>query len=130
MEDDSADEEFMVTDAYLSGTPASESDAIFITVEVMPQYPGGDKAMQEFIRKELRYPAAAKDASIQGTVYVNFVVDATGEVGNIKLIRGIGGGCDEEAMKMVSKMPRWKPGRQNGKNVPVSMTIPVQFKLQ
>lgn len=130
MEDDSADEEFMVTDAYLSGTPASESDAIFITVEVMPQYPGGDKAMQEFIRKELRYPAAAKDASIQGTVYVNFVVDATGEVGNIKLIRGIGGGCDEEAMKMVSKMPKWKPGRQNGKNVPVSMTIPVQFKLQ
>ena len=103
---------------------------IFQIVEEMPAYPGGDQKMMEYIAKNIKYPQIARESGIQGRVFVGFVVEPDGSVSNVKIMRGIGGGCDEEAMRVVKSMPKWKPGKQRGKPVRVSYTLPVNFKLQ
>ena len=103
---------------------------VFTIVEEMPGYPGGDAKMYEYLGKNIKYPQIARESSIQGRVFVNFVVEPDGSVTNVEVLRGIGGGCDEEAMRVVKSMPKWKPGKQRGKVVRVSYTLPVVFKLQ
>jgi TonB family protein len=103
---------------------------VFTVVEQMPEYSGGNNAMNAFIASNISYPQNAKENGIQGTVYVSFLVDETGAVGNAKVIRGIGNGCDEEALRVVKMMPKWKPGKQSGKNVKVSFTLPIKFALK
>ena len=100
-----------------------------IIFEITPEYPGGDKARLNFLRENIVYPKEAKEKRIQGTVYVGFVVEKDGTLSDIKVLRGIGGGCDEEAIRIVKMMPKWKPGKQRGKEVRVSFTMPVRFKL-
>ena len=107
-----------------------ETDVPFVVVEQMPQFPGGEKEMMKFIRNTLRYPTMAQENGISGTVIVNFVVDRDGKITRIKVIRGIGGGCDEEAIRVLNKMPLWNPGKQGGKAVLVSYTMPVKYVLQ
>ena len=107
-----------------------EPEKPFIIVEQMPQYPGGEKEMMKFIKNNLRYPSAAIDAGISGTVTVNFEVGRDGKISRIKVIRGIGGGCDEEAVRILEKMPAWSPGKQGGMAVLVSYTVPFKFVLQ
>jgi protein TonB len=102
----------------------------FITAEEMPAYTGGDAERQKFLSETIKYPALAVDNGIQGTVYVQFVVDSKGNITDVKIMRGIGGGCDEEALRVVKMMPPWHPGKQNGKAVRVLFTMPVIFKLQ
>lgn len=106
-----------------------EETPIFTVVEDMPSYPGGQGAMMKFLAANIKYPAQAKENGIQGRVFINFVVEADGKVSNVKLLRGIGGGCDEEAMRVVSAMPNWIPGKQDGKGVRVSYNLPVKFAL-
>ena len=103
---------------------------VFTIVEEMPSYPGGDQKMYEYLGKNIKYPQIARESSIQGRVFVNFVVEPDGSVSNVKVHRGIGGGCDEEAVRVVKSMPKWKAGKQRGKAVRVSYTLPVVFKLQ
>ena len=103
---------------------------VFTIVEEMPSYPGGDQKMYEYLGKNIKYPQIARESSIQGRVFVNFVVEPDGSVSNVKVLRGIGGGCDEEAVRVVQSMPKWKAGKQRGKAVRVSYTLPVVFKLQ
>lgn len=103
---------------------------VFTIVEEMPGYPGGDLKMYEYLGKNIKYPQIARESGIQGRVFVNFVVEPDGSVSNVKVLRGIGGGCDEEAIRVVKSMPKWKPGKQRGKAVRVSYTLPVVFKLQ
>jgi protein TonB len=103
---------------------------VFTIVEEMPSYPGGDLKMYEYLGKNIKYPQIARESGIQGRVFVNFVVEPDGSVSNVKVLRGIGGGCDEEAIRVVKSMPHWKPGKQRGKAVRVSYTLPVVFKLQ
>lgn len=103
---------------------------IFTIVETMPEFPGGQQAMLEFIARNIKYPPLARESGIQGRVFVNFVVEPDGSVSNVKVIRGIGGGCDEEAIRVVQSMPKWTPGRQRGKAVRVSFNLPVRFTLQ
>ena len=103
---------------------------VFTIVEEMPSYPGGDVKMYEYLGKNIKYPQIARESGIQGRVFVNFVVEPDGSVSNVKVLRGIGGGCDEEAIRVVKSMPKWKPGKQRGKAVRVSYTLPVVFKLQ
>ncbi len=103
---------------------------IFQIVEEMPAYPGGDQKLMEYIAKNIKYPQIARESGIQGRVFVGFVVEPDGSVSNVKLLRGIGGGCDEEAMRVIKSMPKWKPGKQRGKAVRVSYQIPVNFRLQ
>lgn len=102
---------------------------IFTVVEDMPSYPGGQGAMMKFLAANIKYPAQAKENGIQGRVFINFVVEADGKVSNVKLLRGIGGGCDEEAIRVVNAMPNWTPGKQDGESVRVSFNLPVKFTL-
>ena len=103
---------------------------IFQIVEEMPSFPGGDQEMMVYVSKNIKYPQIARETGIQGKVFVNFVVEPDGSVSNVKILRGIGGGCDEEAMRVVKSMPKWKPGKQRGKPVRVSYNLPVNFRLQ
>lgn len=102
---------------------------IFQIVEEMPAFPGGERALMEYVLKNVKYPQIARETGIQGRVFVGFVVEPDGSVSNVKILRGIGGGCDEEAMRVIKSLPKWKPGKQRGKAVRVSYQIPVVFKL-
>jgi periplasmic protein TonB len=106
-----------------------EKKPIFTIVEEMPSFPGGDEPRVKFLRDNIVYPQMAKENNIQGTVYVSFVVDTKGKVTDVKLLRGIGGGCDEEAIRVVKLMPPWNPGKQNGKSVRVQFNMPIRFTL-
>lgn len=95
----------------------------------MPEFPGGNEAMAKFIVDNLKYPEAAKKGKIEGKVVVKFVVDEKGNVAKPEVMRGIGNGCDEEALRVIKAMPTWKPGEKEGKTVAVEMILPIQFKL-
>ena len=103
---------------------------IFQIVEEMPAFPGGEGKLLEYVATHIKYPQIARETGIQGRVFVGFVVEPDGSISNVKLLRGIGGGCDEEAMRVIKSLPKWKPGKQRGKAVRVSYQIPVLFKLQ
>ena len=103
---------------------------IFKVVEEMPEFPGGAAKMMEYIQKNIKYPMMARESDIQGRVFVNFVVEPDGTITNVMVMRGIGGGCDEEALRVVQSMPNWKPGKQRGSAVRCSFTVPIIFKLQ
>ena len=103
---------------------------IFKIVEEMPSFPGGEAKLMEYVGKNIKNPQIARETGIQGRVFVNFVVEPDGSVSNVTVLRGIGGGCDEEAMRVVKNMPKWKPGKQRGKAVRVQYMLPVNFRLQ
>ncbi|MBQ4398002.1 MAG: energy transducer TonB [Bacteroidales bacterium] len=107
-----------------------QEQEIFQIVEEMPSFPGGEAKLMEYVAKNIKYPQIARETGIQGRVFVGFVVEPDGSISNVKLLRGIGGGCDEEAMRVIKSLPKWKPGKQRGKAVRVSYQIPVFFKLQ
>jgi TonB family protein len=111
-------------------TPTEEIEKPLLVVEQNPEFQGGYDAMLKFLHDRMQYPATAQEAGIKGTVFVQFVVSKTGTISNAKILRGIGGGCDEEAINVVKQMPKWIPGRQNGQAVPVMFQIPVKFQLQ
>ena len=126
----SADESLLIFLESLSTLgDKPENDSIYQIVDEMPQYPGGEKVMMEYVAKNVKYPQEAKDKEIQGRVFVSFVVEKDGSVSTVKVLRGIGGGCDEEAVRVVSSMPKWKPGIKDGKPVRVSYMMPLNFKL-
>jgi TonB family protein len=106
-----------------------DNDTVYNIVEQMPEYPGGVEAMMKYIAENVKYPEEAKDKNIAGRVFLAFVVEKDGSVSNVKVLRGIGGGCDEEAARVINSMPKWKPGKQKGKPVRVSFQIPIYFKL-
>lgn len=107
-----------------------EEEQIFTIVENMPEFPGGQEALFKYLGKSIKYPSMAVDAGIQGRVYVSFMVDKDGKVKNAKVLRGIGGGCDEEAIRVINAMPKWSPGKQRGQAVKVQYTLPVLFSLR
>lgn len=101
----------------------------FTIVDNMPDFPGGANALMEFLAANTSYPQLALETGIQGTVFVNFVVRADGEIVNERILRGIGGGCDEEALRVVKLMPKWAPGSNRGKRVDVEFNLPMKFIL-
>jgi len=103
---------------------------IFMVVEDPPSFPGGDEARIRFLSENIRYPQMARESGIQGTVFVSFVVERDGSVTDVRVLRGIGGGCDEEAIRVINSMPRWNPGKQRGRPVRVQFTMPIRFTLQ
>jgi len=109
--------------------PEEDYNEVFIIVEDQPGFPGGEAALQRFLRDNIRFPAIAREAGIQGTVVVTFVIERDGSVSNVRVLRGIGGGCDEEAIRVVSMMPRWTPGKQRGRAVRVQFNMPIRFVL-
>jgi TonB family protein len=111
------------------GQYKKESDAVFVVVEEMPQFPGGEEAMISWIAQNVTYPGQAKNDGIRGVVVVNFVVSKTGKVGNVKVVRSVHPLLDAEAVRVIREMPEWKPGSQRGKTVDVKYTVPVKFDL-
>ena len=107
--------------------PGSQEKPIYTIVEVMPQYTGGDEARIKYLSESIKYPADALKKGIEGTVYVSFIVEADGSVTNVNILRGIGGGCDEEALRVVKEMPKWIPGMHKGKPARVQFNLPLKF---
>ena len=107
----------------------SNAEEPFAYVEQMPTFPGGNEAMYRHIYNNLKYPATARENGIYGQVIVQFVVSENGDIQNARVARGIGGGCNEEALRVVNNMPKWTPGKHNGRNVPVTFTLPIKFGL-
>ena len=105
------------------------TDSVYEVAEVMPEFPGGTQALFKFISENLEYPQHAIDGQIEGRVVVQFVVDKTGKVGNIQVVRSIDKLLDQAAIDVVRALPAWKPGMQNGQPVNVRYTLPVSFKL-
>ena len=109
--------------------PEVESTEPFVAVEQMPEFEGGEKALFNFINSNIRYPVVALENGIFGRVIVRFAVDKNGAISSVSVIKGIGGGCDEEAIRIVKRMPNWKPGKQGGRAVPVWYTLPILFTI-
>jgi TonB family protein len=104
-----------------------ESKAIVANPDVYASFPGGESAMQAFIKKKLIYPLVAFQNDVKGTVTVKAIVESDGRIGGITVARGLGYGCDEAAIDCVRSMPNWKPGQKNGVNVRTQVTIPIRF---
>ena len=121
--------ELIFTEQYLEPDTIVFIDSIFDVVEEDPVFPGGEKKLYEFLSKNLRYPEMAKENSIQGKVYVQFVVWKDGSIKDVKIVKGIHKTLDKEAFRVVNKMPKWRPGKQLGKVVNTKFTIPIKFKL-
>jgi protein TonB len=113
-----------------AGLGKPKEEEIFTAVEQMPEFPGGTTEMYRFINNNIKYPAAAQRANVSGRVFVKFVVEPDGSIGNIEVLKGIGFGCDEEAIRVIKSMPKWNPGRQNGKNVRVFFNMPISYQLE
>lgn len=104
-------------------------EEIFMVVEDDPEFPGGLDALAQYLAKNIQYPDLARQNNITGRVFVTFVVEKDGSVGQVKVLRDIGGGCGAEAMRVVKSMPKWKPGKQRGKPVRTQFNLPVNFDL-
>ena len=110
-------------------TDKPDNDTVFSVCEEMPEFPGGSEKFMEYLSGNITYPEDAKEKGISGRVFIQFVIEKDGSVSNVKVMKGIGGGCDEEAVRVVKAMPKWKPGKQKGKPVRVNYILPVSFKL-
>ena len=111
-------------------TEAPVEEEVFDMVEQAPQFPGGPAELMSYLGKNIRYPVIAQENGIQGRVVCQFVVGSDGSVRDIKVLRSLDPSCDKEAVRVIQSMPKWIPGRQNGKAVSVRYTLPVTFKLQ
>lgn len=107
-----------------------DDDYVCVLVENDPSFPGGMEAMYKFLAENIKYPQEAKDKNITGKVYVTFVVEADGSISNPRLLRDIGGGCGQEAIRVVNLMPRWNPGKEKGQPVRVQFNLPISFSLK
>ncbi len=110
--------------------PKEVVEQVFTAVEQMPQFPGGEDALRKYLASHINYPPMAAENNVQGKVIVQFVVDKTGKVGEVKVVRSVDKDLDREAVRVCKALPKFIPGRQNGQAVPVWFTLPVQFKLQ
>lgn len=109
---------------------APVEEQIFQVVEQNPEFPGGMAALGQYLQKNLKYPAAASRANVSGRVFLTFVVNTDGSIQDIQVLKGLGFGCDEEAQRVVKGMPKWKPGKQSGRNVRVKYNLPISFVLE
>lgn len=105
-------------------------DKIFTFVEQQPEFPGGTEAMLKYLANNIQYPSAAQRNGLEGLVVLSFIVDQSGGISDIQVLKKLGGGTDEEAMRVVKSMPKWKPGKQNGREVKVKYTLPVRFTIK
>jgi len=123
IEDTESDEDVMIE------IEEESDDEFFMVVENMPEFPGGDLGLMKYIQKNVKYPPIAKEYNITGKVYVSFIVDKSGLVTNVKIVRGVDKNLDAEALRVVKSLPKYKPGKQRGKAVRVMFTIPINFTL-
>ena len=124
IEDTETDEDEIVEEEV-----EEDDDEIFMVVENMPEFPGGQIALFKYIVKNIKYPAIAKEYNITGKVFVSFVIDKQGSVTNVTIVRGVDKNLDAEAKRVISSLPRFSVGKQRGKPVKVQFTVPINFTL-
>jgi periplasmic protein TonB len=123
----------VVPDGNGTGSVIEEkAPEIFTVVEEMPEFPGGPMEMMKYISKNIQYPQMAKEAGLSGKCFLKFVVNGNGNITDVTLLKGVPGcsECDKEAIRVVKSMPNWKPGKQNGRSVPVYFNLPINFQLK
>lgn len=108
----------------------NKEEEILITAEIMPEFPGGQRALINYLSQNIDYPVIAQENGISGKVFVSFVIDETGNILNVELIRGVDPSLNKEAIRVVTSMPKWQPGMQAGKAVKVRYSVPINFQLQ
>ena len=122
---------FVLLFSFMTSTAQTKkNNMVYDVVEVMPQYPGGQIAMLKYIMENIKYPKQIMEEGIQGRVTVSFIVEKDGRVSNVRLLRSVQPSLDKEAIRVVKSMPKWTPGKQNGKPVRVRFNLPVMFKLK
>ncbi len=109
---------------------AEKNPQVFDVVEQMPEYPGGIKALFDYLCENVMYPADAENQKIEGRVIATFIVETDGSISNIEVVKPVFPSLDAEAVRVLSAMPKWKPGMQNGKVVRVKYTVPISFNLK
>ena len=133
IEDSEADDNTLINVAPVIAAKEEEEEEeaqVFFIVEDMPEFPGGEMALRTYIANAIKYPVIAQENGIQGKVYVTFVVGKDGSVSNASIARGVDPSIDKEALRVINSLPKWKPGKQRGKPVNVSYTVPINFQLQ
>lgn len=133
IEDTEADDETVIDVAPVivaEEEEEAEESQVFFIVEDMPEFPGGELALRKYIANAIKYPVIAQENGIQGKVYVQFVVGKDGSISDARIARGVDPSLDKEALRVVNGLPNWKPGKQRGKPVRVSYTVPINFVLQ
>ncbi len=124
-----ATEDMRVAIIPMDDDPEDVDPEVFVRVEQMPEFPGGEKALLSFLGKNTNYPEIAKETGTQGRVYVKFVINKKGEVVEVQLARGVDPSLNEEALRVVRSLPNWNPGKQRGKVVNVAYNVPINFRL-
>ena len=130
LDDMEMDEESVVKIMDFEEETEEDDNKVFMVVEKMPSFPGGDAALMRYLRKNVKFPAIAQENGIQGRVYVEFVVNKDGHIVDVKILKGVDRSLDEEALRVVENMPPWTPGEQRGKAVRVSYRLPINFTLR
>ncbi len=123
---------FNVTDFVIASTKDkfNKTDEPFLFVEEMPEFPGGERALLNYLSNNVKYPVIAQENGIQGKVYISFVIDENGNINDVILVRGVDKSLDNEAIRVISSMPKWKPGKQRGESVKVRFNVPITFELK
>ena len=106
-----------------------KEDIVYVVVEQVAEFPGGEEALYKYLKDNIVYPNIARQTGIEGKVYIRFVVEKDGSISNVKVMRDIGGGCGEEAMRVVKSMPKWKPAKQQTRTVRSEFNLPVNFSF-
>lgn len=114
---------------YVEVEPEPEEEEIFMVVEQAPEFPGGTNALYDYLRKNMKYPAICRESGITGRVIVSFTVNKDGSIVDVEVVKGVHPQMDKEAVRVVSAMPKWKPGEQRGKPVRCRFNLPVNFRL-
>lgn len=130
IEDSEADPDADVYSDIGEEAEAYDEPTVFVIVEDMPEFPGGNRELQKWLARNVVYPQIASENGITGRVYVGFIVNELGDIEDVKVTRGVDQSLDQEAVRVIKKMPRWKPGKQRGKPVKVSYTVPINFQLR
>lgn len=128
--DDKDGEVLKLKETVAQPEPKPEPEKIFEVVEQMPSFPGGDKALMDFLQNNVKYPVVAQENGVQGRVVISFVVEKDGSITDVRVVRSVDPSLDKEAARVVKSMPRWIPGKQNGAAVRVKYNVPVSFRLQ
>ncbi len=115
--------------SYIDSVGEYKGREVFKYAANMPQFPGGASEFLKFVQDNIHYPKQARDAKVEGKVYLRFIISESGAVKDVEVLKSVGSGCDEESVRVLQLTPRWTPGQCNGKNVPVQVALPIVFTL-
>ena len=128
--EDDKDKQVVIQAPVQAAVEEEDTEVVFMVVESMPRFPGGDAALFKYLSENIKYPVIAQESGIQGRVICQFVVNRDGSIVDIEVVRGVDRSLDQEAKRVIASMPKWSPGKQRGKAVRVKYTLPVNFRLQ